>query len=242
MLADGVLSANRCVQRVVTIARVSDWRQALLSVPRIIWGNVINFCAVAKATSLFIRTSYFGTKLVWAKTAHAFPSEAQLTGYKRKLGDLLLDERLVTLAQLNGALARQKENGGRLGDILVDMGSVPEPALLRTLGLQLRTDTIEIDAGTADPESAGLISEHAAREHLMLVVDSKARPVVVAAADVADARMKKWLDANLGCSYRLVLAGRRNLVDAIDRRLQSPPHAAAAPPRTLGDGTQERLQ
>ena len=33
--ADTVLLGNRCLQRVISIARVSTWRQGVLSVPRI---------------------------------------------------------------------------------------------------------------------------------------------------------------------------------------------------------------
>jgi bacteriophage N4 adsorption protein B len=80
ILADTALLGNRCLQRVVSIARVSSWTQGALSVPRIIWGNVINFFAVAKATRLFLVTAVTGKKPAWAKTAHVFPSEEQLRG------------------------------------------------------------------------------------------------------------------------------------------------------------------
>jgi len=78
ILIDGVLLANRCLQRVTTIARVSSARQAALSLPRIIWGNVIDFCAVARASYQFIQGRLTGRKPVWIKTAHAFPTEEQL--------------------------------------------------------------------------------------------------------------------------------------------------------------------
>lgn len=78
MLADAALLANRCLQRAVSIARVSSWRQVALSLPRIIWGNVINFFAVAKATRLFLAGALTGRKPAWAKTAHVFPSDEQL--------------------------------------------------------------------------------------------------------------------------------------------------------------------
>lgn len=80
MLADAVLLANRCLQRAVSIARVSSWRQVALSVPRIIWGNVINFFAVAKATRQFALGALTGRMPAWAKTEHVFPSEEQLRG------------------------------------------------------------------------------------------------------------------------------------------------------------------
>lgn len=217
ILIDGLLLANRCVQRVACIVRVSCWKQAALSLPRIVWGNVINFFAVARAAHLFAATSLTGKKPVWAKTAHAFPSEAQLMGFKRRLGDLLLEGRLLTLARLGEALKVQKQSGGLLGDVLVDLGYVTESALIDTLAAQLNVEARHLVYSALRREDLELIQECACREHLMIVADASRRPVIVAAAVVADARMKVWLDANFPYPYRLVLSGRRNIVAMIDR-------------------------
>lgn len=217
ILVDALLLTNRCVQRAFCIARVSDAKQAALSLPRIVWGNLINFFAVARASYLFARTAITGKKVAWAKTAHAFPSEAQLTGYKRKLGDLLLEARKITLAQLGEALKAQKESGRLLGDVLVDMGCVPEADVVETLAAQLKVERRRLDYGSLRREDLEMISEHACREHLMVVADAAVNPVVVAAASTTDPRTRTWLDANLPRPYRLVLAGRREIVSVIDR-------------------------
>jgi adsorption protein B len=227
---DAVLLANRCIQRVACLARISNWTQAALCLPRIVWGNVINFCAVVKATQIFARTSLTGKKPVWAKTAHAFPTEDQLLGYKRKLGDLLLEHRLLTLAHLSEALKIQKEKGGLLGDVLVDLGYVPERALVEVLAAQQKIEARHLDPSAARRDALDLILEAACREHLMVVADADQRPVIVAAAVIADARMKKWLDANFPYPYRLVLAGRRNIVDVIDRLAEERARLPPFPP------------
>lgn len=217
ILIDALLLFNRCVQRVACDARVSTWKQAALSLPRIIWGNVINFCAVVRATHIFIRNRLTGEKLVWAKTAHAFPSEAQLLGYKRKLGDLLLEQRRITLAHLSAALQAQRGTSKRLGDILVDSGCAAESEIVAALAGQLKVEARVLDYARLRREDVDLIGECACREHLMVVADASVRPVVVAAAVVGDERMKSWLDANFPYPYRLVLAGRRNIVEIIDK-------------------------
>jgi adsorption protein B len=229
ILIDGILLVNRCVQRAVCIARVYCWKQAALSLPRIVWGNVINFAAVARATHSFVRAQVTGEKLVWAKTAHAFPSEAQLLGYKRKLGDLLLESRELSLAHLGEALKAQKKSGRLLGDVLVDLGYVTEPALIAALAGQLKVESRCLDFDRIRPEDRDLINECASREHMMVVADAGRRPVVVAVAVIGDARMTSWLDANFPYPYRLVLAGRRNIVDVIDRASAERAHSASPP-------------
>lgn len=216
VLADTALLCNRCLQRAVSIARVSSWRQGALSVPRIIWGNVINFCAVVKATQMFLHAAFTGRKPVWAKTSHAFPSEEQLQGYKRKLGDLLLEARAVTLAALAQGLKAQVETGRPLGETLIELGSLSEADLVSALGVQLRVETRLVDPTCVPPEAFDVLAECACREHRMIVLDCASRPVIVAAADVRDARMRAYLEANLRLPYRLVLAGRRGIIDAVE--------------------------
>lgn len=80
---DGILLLNRCVQRAFCITQVSSWKQAALSMPRIVWGNVINFSAVVKASTSFARSRITGRKAVWLKTAHAFPTAAQLLAHTK---------------------------------------------------------------------------------------------------------------------------------------------------------------
>jgi adsorption protein B len=229
ILLDALLLTNRCVQRVACIARVSCWKQAALSLPRIVWGNVINFFAVARAAHLFLRGRLTGKKLVWAKTAHAFPSEAQLLGFKRKLGDLLLESRRLSLAHLGEALKVQKGSGGLLGDVLVDLGYVTESELVDVLAAQLKMEARSLDFGSLRVEDIDMIPECACREHRMVVADASRRPVIIAAAVPGDARMKGWLDANFPHPYRIVLAGRRSIVEIIERANEARSRAAAVP-------------
>ena len=57
----------------------------------------------------------------------------------RKLGQLLLQEGLVSESDLNRALAEQKASNKRLGEILLEMGLIDEITLLRVLARQHRT-------------------------------------------------------------------------------------------------------
>jgi hypothetical protein len=48
---------------------------------------------------------------------------------KRRLGDIFVERRLIDQAQLDEALAVQRESGGKLGEILVDLGFITRVAL-----------------------------------------------------------------------------------------------------------------
>ncbi len=67
----------------------------------------------------------------------AFPPPSGGAPYTRRLGELLVERRLVTDADVNKALAFQQQFGGRLGSILVRLGSLSEESLLPVLSEQL---------------------------------------------------------------------------------------------------------
>lgn len=136
VLAVTVLMCHRVLQRSISVYRFAGWGQALLSIPRLIWGNVLNFAAVSRASWQFLKWTITGEKIPWAKTDHAFPDEKQLVEFRRKLGDLLLENRLVSISQLTHALRVQKETGEMLGEVLTRLGYIQQDSLHSTLRMQ----------------------------------------------------------------------------------------------------------
>lgn len=133
VIANGILLVERVLLRAYCVYRVYGWQQALLSIPRMVWGNVINFGATCRAIRLYARYLRTGKLIAWDKTQHVYPSEAELGGFRRRLGDLLLEHQLVTVNQLQEALARQRTERRLLGAILIDMGALQETQLTHIL-------------------------------------------------------------------------------------------------------------
>lgn len=68
---NGVLLAWRVLMRAAFTTSAYGWREGLLSVPRLVVGNLIAVLAAARATSLHIK----GGARKWDKTQHIFPAE-----------------------------------------------------------------------------------------------------------------------------------------------------------------------
>ena len=113
--------------------------------------------------------------------------------------------------------------------------------MVDTLAAQLKVEARRLDYALIRPEDLELINECACREHLMVVADASRSPVVVAAAVVGDARMKGWLDANLPLPYRLVLAGRRNIVEIIEKANEERSRSALPLPRRAPEAAQAHI-
>jgi adsorption protein B len=118
------------------VYKVHDPQQALLSFPRMIWGNFVNFLATARAINQYMQFLKTGKFIKWDKTAHRYPSDAELAAFRWKLGQLLLDDKVITAEQLDQALALQRGSKKKLGEILQEMGWLRPQALDRALQRQ----------------------------------------------------------------------------------------------------------
>jgi bacteriophage N4 adsorption protein B len=78
IIVDTAFLVVRVLERAYCVGRVYGWLQACLSVPRQVWGNVINCAAASRALYLFVESAFTGKALAWGKTDHVFPSEAVL--------------------------------------------------------------------------------------------------------------------------------------------------------------------
>ncbi len=81
-----------------------------------------------------------------------------------KLGEMLVRDSCMTREQLDRALARQAQEGGRLGTIMVEMGFIDADALTVYLGLELGI-----------PIATGATFERAKRTAVRLLTPAQAR-------------------------------------------------------------------
>ncbi|MEL7567814.1 MAG: type II secretion system protein GspE, partial [Dehalobacterium sp.] len=56
---------------------------------------------------------------------------------KKKLGDLLIENKVINFAQLQEALRVQKQTGDRLGRVLINLGYISEQDIANVLEVQL---------------------------------------------------------------------------------------------------------
>ena len=63
---------------------------------------------------------------------------------KIRIGDLLVEQKLISQAQLEDALADQKKTGRKLGRILIEHGYVAENMILEVLSRQLNIPFIDL--------------------------------------------------------------------------------------------------
>lgn len=144
------LMINRMIQRVFFVSSYYGLGQGLLSIPRLFWGNLINFLASWRAL-LQVLQHGDPRRVAWDKTTHDFPSISGQTRALRPLGQILIDNKWITERDLAEALFHPV-SGLRLGGTLIVRNLITSQQLALALAEQSHVETEDINAFTI-PES-----------------------------------------------------------------------------------------
>lgn len=135
---------------------------------------------------------------------------------KVRLGELLLDHKIITEEQLQTALTEQKRSGRKLGRVLTDLGIVREEKLHEVLAQHLQIPFIDVRQLTLDQQTVRLLPEVHARRFRSLVLHSDARGVLVGMADPTDVMAYDELVNRLKQPLRIALVKEADLLKTMD--------------------------
>ncbi|MBR1815758.1 MAG: Flp pilus assembly complex ATPase component TadA [Lachnospiraceae bacterium] len=89
---------------------------------------------------------------------------------KIRIGDLLVEAGAITADELDEAIAYQKENGGKLGTVLVSQGFISQELLITVLTTQMGIDFIELKACKLDEDILKLVPENLVNKYKALPI------------------------------------------------------------------------
>ena len=134
------------------------------------------------------------------------------------LGALLHRAGLITEQQLAQALARQAEEGGRLGRAIVDLGFLTDRQIAAALAEQYDLEFVSFAATPPEPEAVQRLPEELARRYAALPVrvldDGR---LLLAVADPTNVSTADDLRLALGEKFTLAVAELRELELAVSR-------------------------
>ena len=133
------------------------------------------------------------------------------------LGEILLEQKLVTHEQLGQAIDRQKRTRRRLGRILVDMGFTTPEAVLEALSSQLGVPSTRVNAYTVDPEAVQSLPEKVARKHMAFPLLKTGSTLAVAIASPQNLHALDDLRFASGGEVQTMVALETEIQTAIDK-------------------------
>jgi type II secretory ATPase GspE/PulE/Tfp pilus assembly ATPase PilB-like protein len=140
---------------------------------------------------------------------------------KLRLGELLVQQGLITHDQLRIALTEQKTQNMPIGRLLVRLGFVTEAVIRDIMARTIGQESIDLSQVLVDAEALKLVPQEFARRHRLLPIayDADQNLLIVAITEVFNVVALDQLRATLGHNIQMktVLAGQAQLDEYIDQ-------------------------
>ena len=118
--------------------------------------------------------------------AQTAPRPAPGRPEKLRLGDVLVQQRLISQEQLQQTLELQRQTGKKVGRLLIESGVITEELLANGLARQLLIPFVNLKTFPFRGDVVKLLPESAARRFRALVLEDKGDSLLIALADPLD--------------------------------------------------------
>jgi type IV pilus assembly protein PilB len=135
----------------------------------------------------------------------------------KRIGDILIEQGLITSQQLKDALEMQKNgNKKRLGEIFVEIGAINREELYGILQYIYETEYVDLSNYVIDPEVISLISEKAALRFKLIPISKNDDELIIAMANPLDVYAIDFVRAHTKIKkIKSLLASEEDVLNAI---------------------------
>ena len=137
--------------------------------------------------------------------------------YRERLCDLLIEARMLNQPQLDKALAIQRDKGGQIGEILINLGFITEDDIIRVFEKQSGVSRIDLSAMDIGKEVAGIIPVSLVEKYKIVPIKKEEHKVTIAMLDPTNFFAIDDVRLLTGCAVEAVIAGERDLMRAINK-------------------------
>ena len=134
-----------------------------------------------------------------------------------RLGELLVREKLISLAQLRQAQEEQQRSGNNLGYTLAKLGYISDTEITNFLSAQYRVPTINLEEFEIDADIVKLVAKEQCERHKVLPISRAGSSLVVAMADPTNLNAIDDLKFLTGFNVEPVIASESAILAAIER-------------------------
>ncbi|VEI07926.1 GspE/PulE family protein [Kurthia zopfii] len=157
---------------------------------------------------------------------------------RRRLGDLLVDAKVITEEQLQDALSR-KESGERLGDVLIRDHLVTEQTLIEVLEFQLGIPHVSLGQFPIDPDMIQLVPKEIAKRYLLVPLRKEKNKLFIAMADPMDYFAIEEVRMLTGFKVEPCIATKQDIYKTISKYYELQATMDAAMSDLIGDSEDE---
>ena len=140
-----------------------------------------------------------------------------------RLGELLVLEKLISLAQLRAAQDEQQKSGANLGYTLAKLGYISDTEITNFLSQQYRVPTVNLEEYEIDAEILKLVSKDQCEKHRVVPVSRAGSSLIVAMADPTNLNAIDDLKFLTGYNIEPVIASEQAILAAVEKYYNTGP-------------------
>lgn len=135
---------------------------------------------------------------------------------KIRIGDLLIEQGIITQEQLDTALVEQRKSGQKLGKALIELGYVKETDIRNILSSQFNIPYVNLSQFKFNPDLVLLLPETLARRYRAIVLSKQADELVVGMADPTDIFAYDAIARHLDTKFKQAVISESELIKTFD--------------------------
>jgi hypothetical protein len=135
----------------------------------------------------------------------------------KPLGELLIDFGVINQQILEKALEIQKEKGGLIGEIFVEMGCAKEEDIAQALTVQYGFPYLPLANYEISPEVVKIIPLKMAKQYAFIPIDRIGNNLTLAMSNPLNEKAVEEIETVSGCSVQVFVSTNSDVKKAIEK-------------------------
>ena len=135
----------------------------------------------------------------------------------KQLGELLLDRGIISQPQLDQALGVQRDKGGLIGEILVELGFAKEDDIAQSLTAQYGFPYLPLGSYDVNVDITSIIPGRVARQYLLVPIDKIGNNLTLAMSNPLNTQAIEDVELLTGCSVQTFVSTSSDIKRAIEK-------------------------
>jgi len=135
----------------------------------------------------------------------------------KQLGELLVERGVISHEQLNLAIEKQKDRGGLIGEVLVDLKFATEKDIAQALTCQYGFPYLPLANYEIDPEVINALPENVCRKFCLIPIDKIGKSLTLAMANPLNVQAIEDVEMVTGCTVQAFVSTSSEVKQSIDK-------------------------
>ena len=135
---------------------------------------------------------------------------------KKRIGEILIEDGVLSKETLEEALSVQKKEGGLVGQILIRMGFISEEDLVAALGKQLKIPYLTLGHYSINLESSRPLGEEFCRKNIILAFDHDDKRIYLAIADPLNDSLLEEVSKKTALKMQIFISTPTEILNMLD--------------------------